>query len=78
MGTGCCMLYSFEQELNMSGLRLDWIADSTFSELKNLRLLDLRDNSLRQIEKSALASQPALQEVYLSGKLGHCCRGKCF
>jgi hypothetical protein len=53
----------------MSALRLDWIADSTFSELKKLRVLDLRNNSLRQVQQSSLASPPALQEVYLSGKL---------
>jgi hypothetical protein len=31
-------------------------------------VLDLRNNSLRQLRQSALAATPALQEVYLSGK----------
>lgn len=54
------------QELNVSGLRLDAIADSTFASLKKLRVLDLRNNKLRQLQQSALAAPPALQEVYLS------------
>jgi Leucine-rich repeat (LRR) protein len=66
---GCSVIYSPEQVLNMSGLRLDWVVDSTFSELKKLRVLDLRNNSLRQLQQSSLGSPPALQEVYLSGKL---------
>jgi Leucine-rich repeat (LRR) protein len=59
---------SLHQELNVSGLRLDSVVDSTFSRLQNLRVLDLRGNNLRQLQPSALASPPALLEVYLSGK----------
>jgi Leucine-rich repeat (LRR) protein len=56
------------QELNVSGLRLGSVADSTFFRLKKLRVLDLRGNSLKQLRHSALASPSALREVYLSGK----------
>jgi hypothetical protein len=56
------------QELNVSGLRLNSVVESTFSRLKKLRLLDLRGNNLRQLPHSALASPPALREVFLSGK----------
>jgi Leucine-rich repeat (LRR) protein len=56
------------QELNVSGLRLDSVVDSTFSRLKKLRVLDLRGNNLRQLRHSVLASPPTLREVYLSGK----------
>jgi Leucine-rich repeat (LRR) protein len=47
---------------------MDAITDSTFASLKKLRVLDLRNNNLRQLQQSALAAPPALQEVYLSGK----------
>jgi len=60
------------QELNVSGLRLDAIADSTFARLKKLRVLDLRNNKLRQLQQSALAAPPDLQEVYLSGNPWDC------
>lgn len=60
------------QELNVSGLRLDAIADSTFASLKKLRVLDLRNNKLRQLQQGALAAPPALQEVYLSGNPWDC------
>jgi Leucine-rich repeat (LRR) protein len=63
-----CKLPSVHQELNISGLRLLSIADSTFSSLKKLRVLDLRGNNLRQLQHTALAAPPALQEVYLSGE----------
>jgi Leucine-rich repeat (LRR) protein len=56
------------QELNVSGLRLGLVVDSTFSRLKKLRVLDLRGNNLRQLRPNALGSPPALREVYLSGK----------
>jgi Leucine-rich repeat (LRR) protein len=60
---------SCPQELNVSGLRLDSVADSTFSRLKSLRVLDLRGNNLKQLGHSAVAGPPSLREVYLSGKL---------
>jgi Leucine-rich repeat (LRR) protein len=56
------------QELNVSGLKLGSVVDSTFSRLKKLRVLDLRGNNLQQLRQSVLASPPALREVYLSGK----------
>jgi hypothetical protein len=56
------------QELNVSGLRLDSVAESTFSRLKKLRVLDLRGNNLKQLHHSALAGPTSLREVYLSGK----------
>jgi hypothetical protein len=49
-------------------VRLPSIEDSTFSSLKKLRVLDLRNNSLGQLQQSALTAPLALQQVYLSGK----------
>ncbi|XP_023702486.1 protein singed wings 2 isoform X2 [Cryptotermes secundus] len=60
------------QELNVSGLRLDSVVDSTFSRLKKLRVLDLRGNNLKQLGHSVLASPPALREVFLSGNPWDC------
>lgn len=60
------------EDLNISGVRLPSIEDSTFSSLKKLRVLDLRNNSLRQLQQSALTAPLALQQVYLSGNPWHC------
>ena len=63
-----CIHISVHQALNVSGLRLDSISDSTFANLKKLRVLDLSNNNLRHLRHSTLAAPPALQQVYLSGK----------
>jgi len=63
------LLYSFHQELNLSGLKIDWVADSTFSQLKKLQVLDLRNNKLKLLQQTVLSSPSALQVVYLSGEL---------
>ncbi|KAJ4436489.1 hypothetical protein ANN_16520 [Periplaneta americana] len=54
------------EELILAGLGLEEVAPSTFTELKKLRVLDLRNNSLNHVQRETLSSLADLQEIYLS------------
>ena len=58
------------QELILSGLRLTSLAEDTFTGLRRLRLLDLRDNQLSTLDRATLLGPlgpPSLQHVLLAG-----------
>ncbi|XP_066995848.1 protein singed wings 2 [Anabrus simplex] len=58
--------------LNISGLMLESLADSTFLRMKELQILDLRDNNISELDLSALEHLPSLREIYLSGNPWKC------
>lgn len=60
------------EELILAGLGLEEVAPSTFTELKKLRVLDLRNNSLNHVQRETLSTLADLQEIYLSGNPWDC------